>query len=84
MMARRGYRESAERIQELYLAGHKEEAAAAVPDDWVDRKSLVGPPARIKERYRAWADCGLTGLTIRSKQPPAIEIIAEAAELGRD
>jgi len=84
MMVRRGYREAAERIQELYLAGHKEEAAAAVPDDWVDRKSLVGPPARIKERYRAWADCGLTGLTIRSKQPPAIEIIAEAAELGRD
>ena len=82
MMVRRGYREAAERIQELYLAGHKDEAAAAVPDDWVDRKSLVGPPARIKERYRAWTDCGLTGLTIRSKQPQAIEVIAEAAGLG--
>ncbi|HKM72973.1 MAG TPA: LLM class flavin-dependent oxidoreductase, partial [Stellaceae bacterium] len=84
MMVRRGYGEAAERIQELYLAGHKDEAAAAVPDDWVDRKSLVGPPARIKERYRAWVDCGLTGLTIRSKQPQAIEVIAEAAGLGRD
>jgi F420-dependent oxidoreductase-like protein len=35
MMVLRGYRESAERIQELYLAGHKDEPAAAVPDDWV-------------------------------------------------
>ena len=33
MMMRRGYREAAERIQELYLAGHEDEAAAAVPDD---------------------------------------------------
>ena len=79
MMVRRGHREAAERIQELYLAGRKGEAAAAVPDEWVDQKSLVGPPARIKERYRAWADSGLTGLTIRCRQPQAVEVIAEAA-----
>jgi alkanesulfonate monooxygenase SsuD/methylene tetrahydromethanopterin reductase-like flavin-dependent oxidoreductase (luciferase family) len=82
IMVRRGYREAADRIQELYLAGCKEEAAAAVPDEWVDHKSLVGPPARIKQRYRAWADAGLTGLTIRAKQPEAIEVIAEAAGLN--
>jgi F420-dependent oxidoreductase-like protein len=82
IMVRRGYRDAADRIQELYLAGRKEEAAAAVPDEWVDHKSLVGPPARIKQRYRAWADSGLTGLTIRAKQPQAIEVIAEAAGLG--
>ena len=79
IMVRRGYRAAADQIQELYLAGHKAEAAAAVPDEWVDHKSLVGPAARIKQRYRAWADCGLTGLTIRSKQPEAIDVIAEAA-----
>jgi F420-dependent oxidoreductase-like protein len=79
IMVRRGYRQAAERIQELYLAGSKDEASAAVPDEWVDQKSLVGPPARIKERYRAWADCGLTGLTVRCKQPEAVEVIAEAA-----
>jgi alkanesulfonate monooxygenase SsuD/methylene tetrahydromethanopterin reductase-like flavin-dependent oxidoreductase (luciferase family) len=81
ILVRRGYREPADRIQELYLAGRKADAAAAVPDEWVDHKSLVGPPARIKQRYRAWADCGLTGLTIRCKQPEAIELIAEAASL---
>src|SRR6187455_950792 len=56
MMIRRGFKAAADRIQELYLAHRKEEAAAAVPDEWVDGRSLVGPPDRIKERYKAWAD----------------------------
>jgi F420-dependent oxidoreductase-like protein len=83
IMIRRGFKDAAERIQELYLAQRKEEAAAAVPDEWVDQKSLVGPPARIKERYRGWEDSGLTGLTVRSRQPEAIEVMAEAARLNR-
>ena len=45
VMIRRGFADAAGRIQELYLAGRKDEAAAAVPDEWVDLKSLVGPPA---------------------------------------
>src|SRR5689334_1025283 len=81
-MIRRGFGDAAERIQELYLAHRKEEAIAAVPDDWVDMKSLVGPPARIRQRYRAWEDSGATGLTVRSRQPEAIEIMAEAARQG--
>ena len=36
MMVERGFGEAAERIQELYLAGRKDEATAAVPDDFVD------------------------------------------------
>ena len=56
MMIRRGFGDAAERVQELYLAGRKEEAIAAVPDEWVDMKSLVGPPARMRERYRAWEE----------------------------
>jgi F420-dependent oxidoreductase-like protein len=83
MMIRRGYGDAADRIQELYLAGHKEEATAAVPDEWVDHKSLVGPPARIKQRYRAWEDSGLTSLTVRSRQPEAIDVMAAAARLNR-
>jgi F420-dependent oxidoreductase-like protein len=67
MMIRRGYGDAAARIQELYLAGRKAEATAAVPDEWVDRKSLVGPPARIKQRYKAWEDSGATSLTVRSR-----------------
>ena len=83
MMVRRGYGDAAERIQELFLAGRKDEAAAAVPDEWVDKKSLVGPPARIKQRYRAWEDSGVTSLSVRSRQPEAIEIMAQAARLNK-
>ena len=83
MMVRRGFGDAAERVQELYLAHRKEDAAAAVPDEWVDLKSLVGPPARIKQRYRAWEESGATGLTVRSRQPEAIAVMAEAARLNR-
>ena len=74
IMVRRGFGDAAKRIQELYLA--------AVPDEWVDMKSLVGPPARIRERYRAWEDCGAGTLSVRSRQPEAIEVMAQAARLN--
>lgn len=82
IMVRYGFADAANRIQELYLAHRKEEATAAVPDEWVDLKSLVGPPARIKERFRAWEDSGASGVTVRSRQPEAIEVMAEAARLN--
>jgi len=81
-MIRRGFADAADRIQELYLAHRKEEAIAAVPDEWVDMKSLVGPAGRIRQRFRAWEDSGATGLTVRSRQPEAIEIMAQAARLN--
>jgi F420-dependent oxidoreductase-like protein len=83
ILIRRGFKDAAERIQELYLAHRKEEATAAVPDEWVDLKALVGPPARIKQRFRAWEDSGATSLTVRAKDPQAIEVMAEAARLNR-
>jgi F420-dependent oxidoreductase-like protein len=82
IMVRRGFGDAAKRIQELYLAHRKDEAIAAVPDEWVDMKSLVGPAARIRERYRAWEDCGADTISVRSRQPEAIEVMAEAARLN--
>jgi F420-dependent oxidoreductase-like protein len=82
MMIRRGFGDAAERIQELYLAHRKDEAIAAVPDEWVDLKSLVGPPARIRERYRAWEDSGIDSFSVRSRQPEAVEVMAQAARLN--
>lgn len=82
IMVRRGFGDAAKRIQELYLAGRKDEAIAAVPDEWVDMKSLVGPSARIRERYRAWEDCGADTLNVRSRQPEALEAMAKAARLN--
>jgi F420-dependent oxidoreductase-like protein len=79
-MTQMGYGEEATRIQELFLAGRKDEAAAVVPDEYVDERSLVGPPDRIESRYRAWAESGITGLTISVRQPAAVELMAEIAQ----
>ena len=81
MMVRRGFGDAAERIQELYLAKRKDEAAAAVPDEFVDQGALVGPKARIRQRFRAWEDSGATGLTI-SGDEEAIRFMAECARLN--
>jgi F420-dependent oxidoreductase-like protein len=79
MMVRRGYADAAARIQELYLAGRKEEATAAVPDEFCDEGALVGPVGRIRERYRPWAECGITGLTVMADRPEALELMADLA-----
>ncbi len=78
-MARRGYAEAADRIQELWLAGHKAEAVAAVPDDYLDDGGLFGSVARIRERWEPWTRRGLTGLTIRSEQTEALALMADMA-----
>ena len=80
LMVRQGFPEAAARIQELFLAGRKEEAAAAVPDELIDLRALVGPPERIRQRYRAWQDSGATGLLIRTNQEEAIELMARVAD----
>jgi F420-dependent oxidoreductase-like protein len=77
MMVRRGYKEPAQKIQELYLAGRKAEAIAAVPDEYCDEGALVGPRERIRERYQAWEGSGATGLTLNGAQLEGLELMAE-------
>lgn len=81
MMIRRGFPEAAARIQELYLAKRKDEAIAAVPDEFVDQGALVGPAERIRKRFNAWENCGITGLTV-SGDEQAIRLMAECARLN--
>ncbi|MCP4005482.1 MAG: LLM class F420-dependent oxidoreductase [bacterium] len=80
MMVRRGYPEAAARIQELYLAGRKTEAAEAVPDEYIDEGALLGPPQRIRERFREWLDAGVTGLTLTTGDERAMELMADLAK----
>jgi F420-dependent oxidoreductase-like protein len=66
-LARRyGYEAEAERIQELYLDGKKDEAAAAVPVDLLRAMSLVGPAGYVKERIAAFKEAGATTLHVTS------------------
>jgi F420-dependent oxidoreductase-like protein len=60
-VSRMGYEAEAAVIQDLYLAGRKAEAAAAVPDQLVDEVGLVGPAARIRERLDRWRAAARAG-----------------------
>lgn len=61
---RYGYEAEAEKIQDLYLAGKKDEAAAAVPDELVRAVNLIGPESYVKERVAAFAEAGVTTLNV--------------------
>jgi F420-dependent oxidoreductase-like protein len=64
-LARRmGYEKEAELVQDLYLAHNHRDAAAAVPQEFIDRTSLIGPIGRIQDRLQAYAEAGVTTLTI--------------------
>ena len=76
-MVARGYVDEAERIQELFAAGKRTEAAQAVPDEYVDDAGLFGPPARIKQRLQRWADSPVTGLTLRNLNNDTMRLVAE-------
>jgi F420-dependent oxidoreductase-like protein len=78
-MQRLGYGEAAARIEELFGAGRRQEAADAVPDEFVDEQALVGSPNRIRRGYRAWAECGITALHVDTSQAGAIELMADIA-----
>jgi len=77
LVSRYGYEAEARRIQDLYLGGKKDEAAAAVPDALVDEVALCGPPERIKERLPRWKSSGITTLICGATQPEALELMAE-------
>ena len=74
---RYGYAEAAATIQDLYLAGKKNEAVAAVPDALVDEVALVGDRARIGNRLDAFRECGVGTLILQARQPEALRLLAE-------
>ena len=61
---RYGYEEAAKKVQDLYLAGRKPDAEAAVPDALVDEVALCGPRERIRELVSEWRSSGVTTLMV--------------------
>lgn len=61
---RMGYEKEAAEIQDKYLAGDKDGAAAAIPRELIDRTSLLGPVERIADRMQEYAAAGVTTLTV--------------------
>ena len=77
-MEREGWGEAANRIHELFQAGKRDEAVAAVPDEYVDEGGLFGPVERIRKRWRAdWEGMSYTGVSVRSQQEQAYELMAD-------
>jgi F420-dependent oxidoreductase-like protein len=61
---RMGYADEAARVQDLYLAGKKAEAAEAVPQDFIERTSLIGNKIQIRERLKQYAAAGVGTLSV--------------------
>jgi F420-dependent oxidoreductase-like protein len=79
LFKRYGYVDEAEKIQDLFLTGKRDEAFAAVPDDYVDRASLTGDPERVRERVEVYRSVGVSYLdiTIPPETENPLEVISQ-------
>lgn len=76
VFARMGYEDVAVKVQDLYLAGHKAEAIAAIPTRLVEEVALIGPRGKVAEELTRWEDSCLTTLLV-SGPPPVIRQVAD-------
>jgi F420-dependent oxidoreductase-like protein len=85
---RLGYPDAARQVQDLYLARKPREAAAAVPMDFIDRTSLLGPKERIADGLQRYAEAGVTTLSVtlfaadRDSGVHTLRTVAEALDLA--
>jgi len=74
---RMGYEAMVGEVQDLYLAGHKQEAAAKIPTELIEQLSLIGPAAKIRHDLERWRDSIVTTLLVSGDRAT----VATAAEL---
>jgi F420-dependent oxidoreductase-like protein len=81
---RYGFEKEAAVIQDLYLAGQKKEAEAAVPEEFLEKTTLIGPASYVKERIAAFAEAGVTHLQVHPLPQAGqtkVGLIAQVKEL---
>ena len=76
VFARMGYLGEAKQIQDLYLDGKKDEAAAAVPIELVEDVALVGPKEKIRDDLERWRESTVTTMIV-SGPPQQLGMIAD-------
>ncbi len=81
LATRYGFGEAADHIQDLYLAGKKQEAVAAVPDELVRATSLIGPAGYVKERLAAFAEAGVTTMLTHPLGVDTAEVVRFSEQL---
>ena len=77
LIGRMGLEAEAQKIQELFLAGKRDEAVQVVPTEFADEISLVGPKDRIRGRLEAWRDSPVTSLLVGVRSPEELRDYAE-------
>lgn len=77
LAVRYGFGVEADLIQNLYLEGKKEQAAAAVPEALVDITNLCGPPGYVKERIAAFKEAGVTVLSLSPVGDDPVSVIEQ-------
>jgi F420-dependent oxidoreductase-like protein len=86
LVQRYGFEDAAREVQDLYLAGKRDEAMAALPDELIDLVSLNGPADKVRERLRVYREAGVgtLGLTpmawTREERIEQLQKIAQLAE----
>jgi alkanesulfonate monooxygenase SsuD/methylene tetrahydromethanopterin reductase-like flavin-dependent oxidoreductase (luciferase family) len=87
-VARRyGYEAEAETVQDLYLDGKKDDAAAAIPEEMVRLMSLIGSRTEVTERFQAFAAAGVTTMNVLPLAPTTAErvaLVGEAKSIAAD
>lgn len=76
-VCRMGYESEADRVQELFMSGRRDEAFRAVPDELADEVSLVGSKDRIKDRLQAWEESPVTSINVGSRDADTLRFMAE-------
>src|SRR3954464_12620548 len=64
LVQRYGFEDAAKEVQDLYLDGKKDEAAAALPGELIDRVSICGPKDVVRERIAKYRDAGVGTLGV--------------------
>jgi hypothetical protein len=67
-----GFEKEAVEIQDLYLDGKKDEAAAAIPGEWIMNANLVGSTGFIRDRIAAFKEAGVTVLSVNPVGPDPV------------
>ena len=86
LVQRYGFEDAAREVQDLYLEGKKDEAAAALPGELIDRVALVGPKDVVRERIRVFRDAGVGTLGVspfaftKDERLEQLRLVAELAE----
>jgi F420-dependent oxidoreductase-like protein len=86
LASRYGFADAARKVQDLYLEGKRDEAAAALPDELIDAVTLCGPRDSVRERLRILRDSGVGTLIVSpmawtfAERQEQLRLVAELAE----